>query len=127
MPIGSRLTHTVTVVRDIDSGAEDDYGQPISTPTVVATPKAAIQSRSEQEQDVTSQAGASIADFTIFTLPIDVTTADSISHDPATCPMTDDLPELTFEIEGIRNAAGLGHHLEIEARAVNAPAEAVGS
>lgn len=127
MPIGSRLEHRVTIVRESETGTLDDYGQPVTSAAVLATVQAAIQPRSAEEQAAVSQAGAAVSDHVIYLLPTDVTTADYISHDPVTCPMTSDLPDARFEITGVPNAAGRGHHLEVEARLVSAPAEAEGS
>lgn len=127
MPIGTRLTHTVAIVRATATGAYDDYNQPTETEAELATVKAAIQPRTEQEMALVSQAGAGVGDHVIFMLPIDVAGADAIVHDQGDCPMTDDLPSMRFEITGIANAAGLGHHLEIEARAVQSEQDVTGS
>lgn len=127
MPIGSRLTHTVAIKRTTDTGAFDDYNQPIVTESTLATVKAAIQPRTADEMAAVSQAGAGFGDHVIFMLPTDVTGADAIEHDQGDCPLTSDLPTLRFEIDGIRNAAGLGHHLEIDARLVQAEQDVTGS
>jgi hypothetical protein len=127
MPIGSRLQHTVAVVRRGESGVFDDYNQPVFDETVLATLAAAIMPKDEREQLLASQVGAGLSDHTIFTLPTDLTGADYIVHDQGDCPMTEDLPHMRFEIAGIRNAAGLGHHLEIDARAVQGVQDVTGS
>ena len=94
---------------------------------MLATLKAALQPKDAREMALVSQAGAGVGDWTIFTFPIDLEGADAIWHDQGDCPMTDDLPHLRFEITGIRNAAGLGHHLEIDARAVQGTQDVTGS
>lgn len=127
MAIGSRLTHTVAIVRSSATGSYDDYNQPVVSEAVVGTVKAAIQPKTEREQLAVSQAGAAVSDHTIFLLPTDLTTADAILHDAETCPLTHDLPTARFEISGVANAAGLGHHLEVDVRLVASPIEAVGS
>lgn len=127
MSFGSRLTHTVSIIRTSESGTLDDYGQPIRTEAVLSTPKAAIQPKSQREKTLFSQGGAEISTHTIFLFPTDLTTADALLHDAADCPVTVDLPTARYQIDGIANAAGLGHHLEVDARLVASPGEAEGS
>lgn len=124
---GSRLTHTVTILRATGSGVFDDYGHETSTPSESAALKAAIQPRTEREQALLSQAGAAVSDHVIYMYPADLSTADAIYHDAAECPVENDLPTSRYEVIGVPNAAGLGHHLEVEARLVASPAEAAGS
>ena len=69
MSFGSRLTHTVSIVRKADAHTLDDYGQPITSDEVIDTVKAAIQPRRENEQGAVSQAGAATADHVIFLFP----------------------------------------------------------
>lgn len=127
MPIGSRLTHTVDIVRATATGTLDDYGQPVESEAVLASVKAAIQPRTQREMETVSQAGAAVTTHAIYLLPTDLTTADYISHDASACPLSADLPDGRFEIIGIANAAGLGHHLEVDARLIASPQEAEGS
>lgn len=127
MSFGSRLTHTVSIVRKNDSNTLDDYGQPVTSDQVIATVKAAIQPRSGSEQEATSQGGAAVTDYVIYLFPIDLTTADAIFHDEAVCPVPSDLPTGRFEISAVPNAAGLGHHLEVQARLVASAQEAAAS
>jgi head-tail adaptor len=125
--IGSRLTHTVTIERSSSSGDPDDddeYGQPVRSPSTIATVRAAIQPKSDREVALTSQAGAALSDYRIYLLPTDLTTADAIIHDAQDCPMRPDLPDARFEIVGVPDAAGLGHHLEVDARFVEAVGQA---
>lgn len=120
MPIGDRLGHTVHLERDVDAGTEDDAGQPETENEVGEDFPAAIQPKSAREAALISQAGVPVGDWTIFTLPRLISTADKVVHDSSVCPMPEgaDLPDATFELQAIRNAAGLGHHLEIDARLV---------
>lgn len=127
MSIGSRLTHTVTIERFSSSGDPDDdteYGQPVRTPSTLATIKAAIQPKSDREIALTTQAGAALADYRIYVLPTDLTTADAIVHDAQDCPMRPDLPDGRFQIVGVPDAAGLGHHLEVDAKLVQSIGQA---
>lgn len=130
MSFAARLTHTVSILRDHETGSEDAHGQPLTSEQSIATVKAAIQPRSgfvEQEADAISQAGPALSEHVIFMLPTDLTTADVIYHDAAVCPVTSDLPTARFEIVGVPNAAGLGHHLEVVARMVGGALAAAGS
>jgi len=126
MSFGSRLEHTVSIVRRTVSG-ETAFGADVYTYTTLATVRAAIQPASEREVDQTSQTGAGITEHTIFLFPTDVKGSDVILHDQGDCPMSDDLPHMRFEVEGIRNAAGRGHHLELRARAVEGVTDVTGS
>jgi len=127
MSFGSRLTHTVSIVRKADSHSLNDYGQPVTSDAVVETVKAAIQPRGAREQEATSQGGAAVSEYKIFLFPTDLNTADALFHDQALCPVLADLPTGRFEITGVPNAAGLGHHLEVAARLVEAAQLAAGS
>lgn len=126
--IGARLTHTVTVVRGSSSGDPDDddeYGQPVETEATHATVKAAIQPLSvDRETLLTTQAGATSADHRIYLLPMDITTADAIVHEAQACPLRPDLPDARYEITAVPDAAGLGHHLEVEAKLIGGIAQA---
>ena len=128
MSFGSRLTHTVTIVRpDVDANPahDDEYGQPVATPETIATVKAAIQPLTrDQETVITSQGGAVFADHRIYLFPTDIRTTDAIVHEAQACPMSPDLPDARYEITAVPDAAGLGHHLEVEARLTGSYAQA---
>lgn len=117
MSIGALLTHRVQIVRQSgDEGDLDEYGQPIvATVTIALDVPASIQPKSAREMALVSQAGAAVSDHTIFLFPQDLTTADSIVHDPDDCPMHVDLPQGTYQVVSVPAAAGLGHHLEVGA------------
>lgn len=118
MSLGALLTHRVQIVRQTE-GALDDYGQPIVTPVTIALDvPAAIQPRSAREMALVSQAGAAVSDHTIYLFPQDLTTADSIVHEPDDCPMRVDLPQGTYQVVAVPSGAGLGHHLEIAANLI---------
>jgi hypothetical protein len=115
------LIHELTVQR-FTPGSDDSYGQPAETWADHATVKALPQPKSIREMEITSQAGAVIGDWTIFMLPSDLRERDRLRHVQATCPVPSfrDLPNATFQPTGIRNAAGVGHHLEVDARLIAA-------
>lgn len=123
MTIGNRfLPHRVSIVRtvavldDADQPILDDYGQPTTATDTLATDvRAGIQPKNAREVAALSQAGAAVSSHTIYLLPIDVSTADVIVHDPGNCPMRTDLPSQTYEVDTVPDAAGAGHHLEINA------------
>lgn len=126
MSIDRFLTHRVSVLRRSQTTDEgepvvDDYNQPVTAETATAGVPASIQPRSAREMAALSQAGVAMSDHRIYLTPRDVRTSDVIVHDPDACPMTVDLPAGRYEIVGVPDAAGAGHHVEIAARLVAAP------
>lgn len=121
------LNHVVHLERDVDSGIEDDYEVPATTLEVGENFNASIQPKSIREVAQIAQAGANVGDWTLFVLPRRIDTSDKIVHVSEDCPIREaaDLPDAVFELTGVRNAAGVGHHLEIDARLVGSPAYAV--
>ncbi len=118
--IGSRLTHAVTIVRTSASTNPDDddeFGQPTVSETY-ETVRAAIQPKRAEEIPLTTQAGAVVADHRIYLLPTSISTADAIIHEAQACPMSPDLPDARYEITSVPDAAGLGHHLELESKLI---------
>jgi hypothetical protein len=128
MSLSGLLDHRVYVSRKVD-GADDDYGHPVTTQEVGESFAAAIQPKSIREVVAIDQAGSPVGDWTLFFAPRVVTEADALIHDAAACPKVDtaDLPTCRFEITGVRNAAGRGHHLEVDARLVGTSAGVEGS
>jgi hypothetical protein len=126
MGIERFLNHRVSIVRQVavlDAGQPtyDDYGQPVRTASTLASNVAAgIQPKAAVELAAISQAGAAKATHTIYLLPRDVTTADQVVHDAGTCPVLVDLPTTTYQVTGVPDAAGAGHHLELDAFATGA-------
>ena len=125
MTISARfLNHRVSIARRVvtlDEGEVvlDDYGQPTTTETTLASTVAAgIQPKSARELAAISQAGVASSSHNIYMLPRDITTADAIVHDASECPVRTDLPDLTFQVVAVPDAAGAGHHLEIDAQIV---------
>ncbi len=114
------LIHSLVIVRKTDSEAEDDYGQAVPGGTIEYAVKGLPQPKTVREVAAVAQAGAVIGDWTIFLPPSDLSGADAILHRKDSCPIgwPADLPDMRFEVTGIRNAAGVGHHYEVDARAV---------
>lgn len=108
MSFDSRLLHTLVIER-ATSGAEDDYGQPARTYATLATVAGLVQPKKYQEVALLSQAGAVVSTHTIYMRPTDLQEADRILYGGA-----------RYEVTGVRDAAGIGHHLEIDCRLVGA-------
>jgi len=122
MGFAERLIHDLVIERPehlLDGGEEDldEYGQPERTFVQLEAVKGLPQPKSAREKALISQAGVALSDFTIYLLPTDLTNADRIRHSAADCPVPApaDLPDAIFELKGLpRNAAGIGHHLEVD-------------
>lgn len=111
MSFADRLIHRLTIVRETDTGAVDDYGQPIRTPADLATVRGLVQPKAIREVELTNNAGVVVGDHTIYLLPTDITAADRVKFaDPA--------DTRRYEVTGVRDAAGIGHHLEVDARLI---------
>jgi hypothetical protein len=110
MSFDSLLVHTFVIERPTD-GAVDDYNQPTTTYAELASVPGLMQPKSALEIAQLNETGAVRATHSAFLRPTDVTEADRIRV--ASGPMAG-----TYQIDGIRDAAGLGHHLEIDAHTV---------
>lgn len=129
MSISRFLTHRVSIIRRVavlvdDEPSLDEYGQPITAESTTTDVPASIQPRTARERAEISQGGAAVSDHRIYMLPLDIGTADLIVHDPDDCPMWTDLPLGRYEVMGVPDAAGAGHHVEIEARLVGSASSA---
>lgn len=111
MSFDGLLLHTLTVRRMADTGAKDDYGQPVSLPTTVAAVPGLIQPRSAREVALTSQAGPAIGSHVGYLRPLAGLGTD--------CWIEDDrYPGVRFDVLSMPDAAGQGHHLELALQAV---------
>lgn len=110
MGFDSRLIHALVIER-ATSGAEDpETGQPALTYATLAAVSGLIQPKNVREASMQSQAGAVVSTHTVYLRPTDLQERDRIRFEP------DD--GRRFEITGVRDAAGLSHHLEVDARVV---------
>jgi hypothetical protein len=121
--LASLLTHRVSIVRReavlvMGEPLLDDYGQPETTEATVSGVPAAIQPKTAHEVALLSQAGAVVSDHDIFMQPIHLTEGAAILHDASDCPVSPDIGDTRYEVTGISNEAGIGHHLKIDARLV---------
>ena len=99
------------VVREVDdAGAEtlDDYGQPVTAETTLATVAGLIQPRRAHEVELASQAGAVIGSHVGYMRPLANLGTD--------CWI--EYGGVRYDILSMPDAAGLGHHLELDLRAV---------
>lgn len=115
MSFADRLIHSLLIVRhtptlDVDGNPVlDENGMPTTTDSTTAV-KGLVQPKDAREVALISQGGATVTDHTIYLLPTDVTAADLITFDP------DDGRQ--YQIIGVRDEAGIGHHLAVDARMV---------
>lgn len=115
MSFADRLIHSLlivrhTVVTDINGDPVlDENGQPTVTDSTTAV-QGLVQPKKATEVALISQGGAALTDHTVYLLPTAVTNADLITFDP------DD--GRRYQVTGVRDAAGIGHHLEVDARMV---------
>ena len=105
------LIHTLAIER-ATSGAPDEYGQPARTYATLAPIRGPIEPQSAREVAALSGAGAVISDHTLYARPRDLRESDRIRFDPA--------DGLLFEITGIRDPAGAGHHLTVDLTRITA-------
>jgi len=101
-----RYPHAIVIERASD-GADDDRGVPVQTWATLDTVDAWVQPKSARELAQLSQAGPVTSTHNVYLEPTDVTEADRFTHDGD-----------TYQITGIRDEAGVGHHLKLECRLV---------
>jgi hypothetical protein len=101
--------HTLVIERAA-AGALDDRGVEAQTYTALATVPGWAQPKSVREMSQLSQAGPVTSDWSIYLGLTDVTEADRLRLDP------DD--GRTWEVDGIKDEAGFGHHLKLDCHLV---------
>ena len=129
MSFGARLIHDLVIERPehlLNGGDEelDEYGQPLREFVDLASVKGLPQPRDVREAALISQAGVALSDYVIFLSPTDLNSGDRIRHVASACSVSGvaDLPDAVYELVGApRNAAGIGHHLEVDCRLVASP------
>lgn len=108
MSFDSRLRHTLVVRRQVPTGVLDDYGQPVTIAATVATVAGLVQPRRFRESASASQAGVVVGDHIGYLRPLAALSTDCwIEYGGA-----------RYDILAMPDAAGLGHHLELELRRV---------
>ena len=115
MGIETRFRHTLTIEHRI-IGASDAWGHAEVTFSDETGVPGLVQERTGREINGPKLGGTVIADALIFLAgDTDVAEEDRILHG-----------ERAYEVLYVKDAAGLGHHLEVDARSVRAGVE-VGS
>lgn len=109
MSFDGRLVHTLVVKHLVPSGDLDAHGAKISTEETFAEDvRALIQPMTTQEVALVDDGGAVASTHIGYMRPLaGLTTAMWIEH-----------AGVRYDITGIPDAAGLGHHLELPLRAV---------
>ena len=111
MSLAAMLRQSLVVERATE-GAQNDYGESSQTWATLATVRGLIQPRKATEVALLNQGGATMTDTVIFLEPTDILAADRIRLASATTGPY-------YEITGVRDAAGHGHHLELDANVVS--------
>jgi head-tail adaptor len=89
----------------------DADGQQVYAWVTLSTVAGSVQPKTATEVAIQSQGGATMTDTVIYLLPTDVLAADRIR-------LAADTNGPYYEIIGVRDAAGHGHHYELDARLV---------
>jgi hypothetical protein len=110
MSFESQLIHTLVIERATD-GAVDEYNQPSRTWATLSQVPGLVQPKTAREVAQLNQAGAVVSTYTIFLRPTEIQPSDRVR-------VAAGLMAGTYEIDGIRDAAGHGHHLQADARQV---------
>ena len=119
MSVEQRMIHRLSIERATD-GADNGYGEAAQSWAAVATVVAYVVAKSAKEMAALHQGGAIVSDLTIG-MPIgtDVTPADRLHHDPATCPVAaNDLGDVRYQLTAVRDASGAGIFLRCDASEV---------
>lgn len=102
-----RLPHTVTIQKNTP-GALGDRGVAAQVWTTRATARAWVQPKSVRELQQLSQSGPVVSTTSIYLEPVSgILEADRISYGGG-----------TYQIDGIKDEAGLGHHLKLDCHLV---------
>lgn len=123
MSFDSLMIHTLSVVRQVETGDEDEYGQPVREPQTIETFSGDAQVKGAREIARRSEAGPVVGAWTLYTRPRDILTSDAILHDPTVCGLARDLPAATWELKAVnprRDRTGI-HHFEIDADLIASP------
>lgn len=102
-----RLIHTITIQRNTP-GAVDDRGVPAQSWATLATARAWVQPKSSRELMQLSQSGPVASTHSVYIEPgTGIRESDRISFGGN-----------TYQIDGIRDEAGMGHHDKVDAHLV---------
>ena len=102
-----RLPHTITIERNTE-GALDDRGVPAQSWATLSTARAWVQPKSSREVAQLSQSAPVVSTHSVYVEPgTGVTAADRIRFGGD-----------TYQVDGIRDEAGVGHHLKLDCHLV---------
>lgn len=111
MALADRLPHTVVIER-ATRGARDEHGVPAEAWATLATVAGWLQPRLRREATEATEGGAVRGDHLLILLPTDVH-----EHDRVVVSGTDGgRLDGTYGITAVIDAAGKGHHLELECK-----------
>jgi hypothetical protein len=101
MSFDDLLIHDLVIYRNVDPGTEDDWGNPIMAPEVVAEVNGRIRPLTAREVPLFSQGGS----------VVNVEACDLYPVDGLTAACWVESGDVRYDITGILDAAGAGHHL----------------
>lgn len=110
MSFDALLRHTLVIKRMAETAppTKDEYGQPITAEATVATVPGRITPKNAREVALLSQAGAVVSTHTGFLRPL--------AGLDTGCWI--ECGGIRYDLVGINDAAGAGHHLELQLVAV---------
>lgn len=108
MSIGDRYRHTLVVKHLVATGTTDTYGQPVTAEATVASVPGLVQPRKGREVTYVTQAGPVVADHYGY--------CDPLASLDAECWL--EVDGIRYDVLHVADAAGLGHHYELDLRRV---------
>lgn len=116
--IGKLFRHDLSIIWQLEAGTLDpegaDLGHPRSTETVAGTVRGLVQPRSARERASASGRDVNVGDFRVYleAIALDIVNADVVIRKAG-----DPDPDLNgdYRVLFVGNAAGQGHHLELDA------------
>lgn len=108
MSFDSLLIHDLVIKRMAATGAYTERQQPVTAEAAVASVRGLIQPKTADEMALASQAGVPVGDHVGFLRPLAGLGQECWIERGTT----------RYDIVGIRDAAGRGHHLELDLRRV---------
>lgn len=108
MSFDSLLIHTLVIKRATTTGDTDDYGQPITAETTVATVDGRIEPKTASEVALLSQGGAVVSSHVVYMYQLDGLGTDCWIENNG----------VRYDFVSLSDAGGAGHHIEADVRAV---------
>lgn len=118
------LRHSIAVVRDVPTGAPldpdgEDRGRVTRAPETVGTYRGLIQPKSARERAAWTQTDAAMVTHRIY---LEAAALGNVDTDCRLVKAGGNDPDLdgTYRVGFVGNAAGWGHHVEIDAERLDA-------